>query len=60
MFHVLVPPNVNIFFKYLIPFVKFDILELFNDFENGNISPTGFLNLFQTTDPINNNTKRQL
>ena len=60
MFHVLVPPNVNIFFKYLIPFVKFDILELFSDFENGNISPTGFLNLFQATDPVNNNTKRQL
>ena len=46
MFHVLVPPNVNIFFKYLIPFVKFDILNLLSDFEDGIISPNGFLNLF--------------
>ena len=60
MFHVLVPPNVNVFFKYLIPFVKFDILELFSDFADGNISTKGFLNLFQATDQINNDTKRQL
>ena len=32
MLHVYIPPNLNLFFSYLLPFAKFDILEPLNDY----------------------------
>ena len=32
MLHIYVPPNLNVFFAYLLPFAKFDILEPLNDY----------------------------